>query len=196
MHQDLPNQELYNIGNTYDIESNIQQYHEPNTVAYYAGMVKAGLVQPQGTVYSNSVSQLRKEVALLSRVLLSAKDYPVFLKTAAWARVHVNEGQYVKALISVILQREDLQGVIPPPLWEIYPEQYLDARVIQEAQYIQAQAQQSGQVGTIVIQSNYTDYLPHGEHKLAYYTGDVNLNSYYAYVALAGYMIPEVRRII
>lgn len=63
---------------------------------YYAGAVKAGLVQPQGTVFTNSISQLRKEVSLLYRILLGAKDYQTFLKTAAWARVHVNEGQFVK----------------------------------------------------------------------------------------------------
>lgn len=63
---------------------------------YYAGAVKAGLVQPKGTAFSSSVSQLRKEASLLYRILLGAKDYQIFLKTAAWARVHVNEGQVTK----------------------------------------------------------------------------------------------------
>lgn len=94
--QPIPNQELQNLGENYEIESNAHQYNNPIIVMYYAGAVKAGLVQPQGTVFTNSISQLRKEVSLLYRILLGAKDYQTFLKTAAWARVHVNEGQFVK----------------------------------------------------------------------------------------------------
>lgn len=94
--QPIPNQKLQNLGANYDIESNSHQYKNPIIVMYYAGAVKAGLVQPQGTTYSNSISQLRKEVSLLYRILLGAKDYQTFLKTAAWARMHVNEAQFVK----------------------------------------------------------------------------------------------------
>lgn len=94
--QQIPNQQLQQLGVNYDIASNSLQYDNPIIVKYYAGAVQAGLVQPKGTVYSNSISQLRKEVSLLHRILMGAKDYQTFLKTAAWARVHVNEGQYVK----------------------------------------------------------------------------------------------------
>lgn len=58
--------------------------------------VKAGLVQPQGTAHSHVVSQLRKEVSLLYRIFSDAKNYLTFLKTAAWARLRVNEAQFVK----------------------------------------------------------------------------------------------------
>ncbi|XP_043267400.1 hexamerin-like isoform X2 [Venturia canescens] len=188
--QDLPNQELYNLGYHYDIESNVQYYHEPQTALYYYGMFKAGHLQPKGTVYSNSVSQLRKEVALLTRVFLAAKDYPVFLQTAAWARVYVNEGQFVKAYIAAIFQREDTVGVIPPPLYEIFPQHYVDSRIIHEAQHIYAEGYETEK--TVYIPVNYTDYLPFGEQQLSYFTHDIGLNAYYAYVSLAGYMIPEV----
>lgn len=94
----LPNQQLQNLGASYDIESNSHLYNNPIIVKYYAGAVKAGLIQPKGTVFSSSVSQLRKEESLLYRILTGAQDYQTFLKTAAWARVHVNEGQYIKVL--------------------------------------------------------------------------------------------------
>lgn len=91
----IPNEQFYNLGVNYDIEQYYGDYSEPHIVQYYFNLVKLGNVQPQGTAFSLSVSQLRKEVALLTRIFLSAKDYGVFIKTAAWARVHVNEYQFV-----------------------------------------------------------------------------------------------------
>ena len=63
---------------------------------YLATAVLTGNVQPKGTAFSPVVSQLRQEYVLLSRIFLGAKDYSTFLNTAAWARVHLNEGQFVK----------------------------------------------------------------------------------------------------
>jgi hypothetical protein len=182
----IPNQQLQVLGTTYDIQSNIQQYENPILVKYYVGAVQAGLVQPKGTVYSNSISQLRKEVALLHRVFLSAKNYQTFLATAAWARVHVNEGQFVKAFVGAILQHPETQGVILPPLYEIVPQYYIDARIIQEAQNIAIQG--TGQ-SPVVIPVNYTAHLSQSEQQLSYFTQDVGLANYYAYVNLAGYLL-------
>ncbi|XP_012154393.1 hexamerin 110 [Megachile rotundata] len=188
--QEIPNPQLQNLGTTYDIDSNAHQYNNPIIVKYYSGAVRAGLVQPKGTVYSNSISQLRKEVALLSRILLGAKDYPTFLKTAAWARVHVNEGQFVKAFAAAVLTRQDTQGVILPPAYEILPQFHLDARIIQEAQQIGIQqAIQQNIQHNILIPVNYSATLSHEEQQLSYFTQDVGLAAYYSYVNLASYIL-------
>lgn len=190
--QEIPNEQLQTLGTTYDIESNLNQYENPILVRYYVGAVQAGLVQPRGTPYSSSISQLRKEVSLLHRVLVSATNYQTFLATAAWARVHVNEGQFVKALIGAILQHPETQGIIVPPLYEIDPQLYFDARVIQEAQNIAAQNSQVqvGQQHSVVIPVNYTATLASDEQQLSYFTQDVGLANYYAFVSLAGYLLP------
>ncbi|KAK0083649.1 hypothetical protein PV325_008451 [Microctonus aethiopoides] len=188
----IPNEQFYNLGVNYDIEQYYGDYSEPHIVQYYFNLVKLGNVQPQGTAFSLSVSQLRKEVALLTRIFLSAKDYGVFIKTAAWARVHVNEYQFVLAFVSAILQHPETVGVIPPALYEIFPQHYFDARIIKEAQDYKIYSfenQYSEQ--SHVIPVNYTDYLPLGEHQLSYFTQDIGLALYYAYASLAGYMIPE-----
>ncbi|KOC66106.1 Hexamerin [Habropoda laboriosa] len=190
--QPIPNQQLQNLGASYDIENNSHQYQNPIVVKYYAGAVKAGLVQPKGTVYSNSISQLRKEVSLLYRILLGAKNYQTFLKTAAWARVHVNEGQFIKALASAVLTRQDTQGLILPPAYEILPQNHLDSRIIQEAQDIAIQQGiQQRNIQGILIPVNYSALLSHDEQQLSYFTQDVGLASYYAYVNLASYILDE-----
>lgn len=191
--QEIPNQQLQNLGINYDIENNLNQYENPILVKYYVGAVQTGLVQPRGTAYSNSISQLRKEVSILHRVLLGAKNYQTFLATAAWARVHVNEQQFVKAFIGAVLQHPETQGIVVPPLYEINPQLYFDARIIQEAQNValqQASQARTGQQNSAVILVNYTANLPHGEQQLSYFTQDVGLANYYAFVNLAGYLLP------
>jgi len=189
--QEIPNEQLQILGTTYDIKSNLHQYEHPILVKYYVGAVQAGLVQPKGTPYSSSISQLRKEVSLLHRILLGTKNYQTFLATAAWARVHVNEGQFVKAFIGAILQHPETQGIIVPPLYEISPQFHFDARIIQEAQNIAAHSTQVqvGQENSVVIPVNYTATLPHDEQQLSYFTQDVGLANYYSYVTLAGYLL-------
>lgn len=102
---ELPHQYLYEIGLNYEFEPLLQNYENPSVVSYYVGLVKTGHVQPQGTPFSVSVSQLRKEVALLTQILMGAKDYETFLNTAAWARVHVNQDQFVKVSFLLYMYR-------------------------------------------------------------------------------------------
>lgn len=96
---DIPNQQLNELGHNYDIIANSNNYKNPIIVKYYGNAVKAGLVQPKGTAFSNSVGQLLKEAALLQKILLDAIDYKTFLSTAAYARVNVNEGQFLQVYI-------------------------------------------------------------------------------------------------
>lgn len=187
--QEIPNEQLQILGTTYDIQNNAQQYDNPILVKYYVGAVQAGLVQPKGTAYSSSISQLRKEVSLLHRILLGAKNYQTLLATAAWARVHVNEQQFVKAFIGAVLQHPETQGIILPPLYEIIPQYYFDARIIQEAQNVVAQQQQGVSYNQqVVIPVNYSAHLSNSEQQLSYFTQDVGLTNYYGYVNLAGYL--------
>lgn len=181
---EIPNEQLQILGNTYDIQNNYHQYDNPILVKYYVGAVQAGLVQPKGTVHSSSISHLRKEVSLLHRILIGAKNYQTFLATAAWARVHVNEEQFVKAFIGAVLQHPETQNVILPPLYEITPYYYFDARIIQEAQNVAAQ-----DYNQVVIPVNYSSHFSPSEHQLSYFTQDVGLVNYYAYVHLAGYLL-------
>ena len=86
---------LREIGYSYDILANLQNYENPSVVKYYFGLVKSGHVQPRGTPFAFTISQLRKEVALLTQIFLGAKDYQTFLYTAAAARVYINQDQFV-----------------------------------------------------------------------------------------------------
>ncbi|KAI4498981.1 hypothetical protein M0802_005847 [Mischocyttarus mexicanus] len=175
----IPNPQLNHIGHTYNIVANADKYDNPVIVKYYGNIVNAGLVQPRGTAFSNSISQLRKEASILQQILLGAQNYQVFLNTAAYARVYVNEGQFLQAFSAAILQRPDTQGVILPPLYEVLPWYYFSSQVIQKAQIASALN------NDVVIPVNQTTYVPHGEDQLSYFTNDIGLANYNAYVSLA-----------
>ncbi|XP_031778331.1 hexamerin 109 isoform X1 [Nasonia vitripennis] len=193
---ELPHQYLYEIGYKYEFEPYLQNYENPSVVKYYLGLVKTGHVQPKGTPFSVSVSQLRKEVALLTQIFLGAKDYETFLNTAAWARVYVNQDQFVKAFSSAVIQRPDTQGVILPPAYEVYPHYFFDTRIIQKVhdymnQYGYEHHGEGEQHHEHVhhIHVNYTSYLPFGENQIAYFTEDIGLSAYYSYVHLSSYIL-------
>ncbi|XP_058795858.1 hexamerin-like [Phymastichus coffea] len=190
----LPHEHLYEVGMNYEFSAHLDHYENPTVVKYYVGLVKTGHVQPQGTPFSLSVSQLRKEVALLVQILLGAKDYETFLHTAAWARVHVNQDQFVKAFVSAVIQRHDMHGVVLPPVYEIFPHYFFDTRIIQK---VYDMIHRSGYDYQKIehepyyhIHVNYTSYLPFGENQIAYFTEDIGLNAYYSYVMLASYILP------
>jgi len=190
--QEIPNEQLQILGTNYDIQNNYHQYENPILVKYYVDAVRDGLVQPKGTAYSNSISQLRKEVSLLQRILLSAKNYQTFLATAAWARVHVNEEQFIKAFFEAVLQHPETQSIILPPLYEIIPQYYFDARIIQEAQNIVQNVAQGVRYNQVVIPVNYSAQLSSSEQQLSYFTQDIGLANYYGFVNLAEYLLEQV----
>ncbi|XP_043466523.1 hexamerin-like [Leptopilina heterotoma] len=188
---EIPNEHLSTIGHTYDIEGNLQSYENPNLVKYLATAVRTNNVQPKGTVFSTTVNELRQEAVLLTRILLGARDWKTFINTAAWARVHLNEPQFLSAFVAAIVQRQDTQGIILPPVYEILPQNFFDSRVIQEVQNIKSRGIKQVDGKTIIIPINYTSHLPTGEHRIAYFTEDIGLNYYYTFLQLIGSLVQE-----
>ncbi|XP_015605369.1 hexamerin [Cephus cinctus] len=188
--EELPNAELRQLGLNYQFQYDL--YSEPEVVKYFVRYVERGYAFPRGVAYSISISEYRKEIALLTRIFLAANDYTTLLKTAAWARLNLNEHVFVKAFSSAILQRADTRGIVLPPPYEIFPQYFLDSRVIQQAQNILTTGVENPLAEHVInIPVNYTSYLPYGEDRLTYFTDDIGLNGYYDYVMLAGYMLPE-----
>ncbi|XP_011495593.1 PREDICTED: hexamerin [Ceratosolen solmsi marchali] len=193
---ELPNTVLKDVGTSYEFESQLQNYENPSLVKYYASLIKNGQTQPKGTPFAASVSQLRKEVAILTQIFLGAKDYRTFLNTAAWARINVNEDQFVTAFSSAVLQLPYMNGVILPPVYEVYPQYFFDARIIQNvynhvSNYNSEASEAKDQSGVYDINVNYTSNTPYGENQIAYFTDDIGLSAYYYYVQLASYMLPQ-----
>lgn len=84
---------------------------------------------PQGQVFSVLYEQQRLEVISLFDLFYYAKDFDTFYKTACWARVYLNAGQFYYALSVAVLHREDTLGLVLPAPYEIYPQLFVDSSV-------------------------------------------------------------------
>lgn len=96
-------------------------------------------------------------------------------------------------MIAAILTRQDTQGIILPPSYEILPQLYLDARIIQEAQQASIQGIPQG-IQNVLIPVNYSTLLAQDEQQLSYFTQDVGLSNYYAYLNLVKDIESEVSK--
>lgn len=127
-------------------------------------------------------------------MLYYAKDFETFYKTAAWARVHLNSGQFLYAYYIAIIQRPDTQGIVLPAPYEVHPELFTNLNVFTHLKIVKEQeglnfpdlAMQYGIVkedDKYVIYSNYSNtfVFNNDEQRLAYLTEDIGWNSYYYY---------------
>ncbi|XP_069705748.1 hexamerin-like [Periplaneta americana] len=168
----------FELGNSYDVEGNINNYKNPQVVKQFLAIYKAGML-PRGVPYSPYYSTQRYETKLLFDLFYYANDYDTFYKTACWARDRVNEGQFLYAFSVATFQREDLNDIVLPPPYEIYPYLFVEADVIQKAYETRERDVGLTSPKTYVFPANYTVYNP--EQLLNYYREDVGLNTYYAY---------------
>lgn len=135
-----------------------------------------------------------EEAIALFKVLYYANDFDTFHKTAVWARQHINEGVFLYATSVAIVHRDDTQGIILPPIYEVYPHYFFNSEVIHEAyrhkqehnhQDKQTGYEQGRYKGYTVIANYSGHYLNlHPEQSMSYYLEDVGINSFYYYFNL------------
>ncbi|KAG5889579.1 Arylphorin subunit alpha, partial [Gonioctena quinquepunctata] len=137
----------------------------------------------KGAIFSITEERHLPQAVALFKMLYYAKDYETFYKTAVWARVNVNEGLFVYSFYVAVVHRADTKGIMLPPIYEVTPNMFFGADVIQEAQYYKQVhvAQQHGEAKGYIINSNYSNQhlnLDHEQTSLAYYLQDVGVNSF------------------
>ncbi|XP_072756205.1 hexamerin 70a [Anoplolepis gracilipes] len=187
----LVNPTLYEEGRSYNIEANIDSYTNTSAVKNFLYLYEYGML-PRGELSSLYYPKQLKEIEALFRLFYYAKDFDTFYKTASWARVHMNEMQYIYALYVAVTHREDTKFIQLPPLYEIYPYAYFNSEVLEKAHHAKffgkLDTKKFGNYDTYIIPANYSAwYISHEydiEHKLNYFTEDVGLNTYYFYFRL------------
>ncbi|XP_013179925.1 PREDICTED: acidic juvenile hormone-suppressible protein 1-like [Papilio xuthus] len=172
----------------WDLIQNIEKYTNETAVKLYSELVKADLILPRGVPFSILEPTHLLEAKLLYNVLYSAKDFTTFYKTAVFVRNKVNEGLFVYVLSVVLLHHPGTQGIVIPPIYDIFPSYFHNAHVLTTAQRINTHGKQwiehypSTYVWdeNVVIRWNDTVW-PYftDDYTLTYFTHDVNLNAYY-----------------
>lgn len=129
---------------------------------------------------------------VLFELLYYAKTYEIFYNTAVWARHYFNEGLFLYAFSLAVVHRPDMEKVILPPIYEIYPYYFYNVEVIQEAYKLKQMHNTQHPVSKYdpnygyTIKANYSGYYLnlHPEQSLSYYLEDVGINAFYYYYNL------------
>ncbi|XP_060804780.1 arylphorin-like [Amyelois transitella] len=185
--------EYYSIGKQYDIEKNIDKYSNPKIVHEFLSLYRVGFT-PQFYLFSIFQEKQREEAVLLYELFYSAKDFETLYNTAAFAKVHLNEGQFLYALYTALIQRADTQGIVLPSPYELWPEYFVNMEVLYRifatqvlnGDFPEDVAVANGifkQDNTFYYYYNYSDAMSYenNEHRLAYFTEDIGWNSFYYY---------------
>ncbi|XP_049876503.1 arylphorin subunit alpha-like [Pectinophora gossypiella] len=186
-------EEWYKVGKEYEFEASIDNYTNKKAVEEFLVLYRSGFL-PKFEVFSIFDERMLEETVALFNVFYYAKDFETFYKTAAWARVHLNEYQFIYTFYIAIFQRPDTQGIIVPAPYEVYPEFFTNTETMFKAFRVKMQdglldeklASHHGIVkenNNYIFYANYSSYWTYGpeEQRLAYFTEDVGMNAYYYY---------------
>ncbi|WP_411017932.1 hypothetical protein, partial [Salmonella sp. s39606] len=112
VHEPNRYKEQLELGNAYEPINSLPRYKNPAPVKQLVRLYRAGSLLPRGSIFTLFDDTHREQMILLFESLLFANDWETVLRTAAWARDRVNEGQFVYALSVAVLHREDTRGVV------------------------------------------------------------------------------------
>ncbi|XP_022823236.1 arylphorin subunit alpha-like [Spodoptera litura] len=185
--------EYYQLGKYYNIEANIDNYSNKDAVKEFLILFKAGFL-PKYHKFSVFYERMRNEAVAMFYMMYYANDFDTFYKTASWAKIHMNEEQFLYACYIAVVQRGDTTGIILPAPYEIYPQFFFNKEVLLRMYRTKMQGgvfngEAAAYYGIVkenhsyVYYANYSNGLtyPNQEQKLSYFTEDIGLNSYYYY---------------
>ncbi|XP_062553868.1 hexamerin-1.1-like [Armigeres subalbatus] len=165
------------------------KYTNYNEVTEFFDEYKLGFLS-KGEVFTIYNKDYLKQTYLLFNFFYNSVDWDTFYKNVVWARENISEGMFIYALTMAAFHRPDLNGIVLPAIYEIYPYYFFNTDVVQEALYKKIYEPKFGFASNgkyNVVYSNFTAVYPidyYGEDKLSYFTEDIGLNSYYYYFML------------
>ncbi|XP_050074030.1 hexamerin-1.1 [Anopheles maculipalpis] len=167
------------------------KYNDFAQVAEFFDWYKTGAFLEKGEIFTiYNELYLRQTYALFS-FLYNSADWDTYYKNLIWARDNINEGMFIYVIHLTVMHRSDLQGLVLPAIYEIYPYYFFNTDVIRSISYKKLYDPKFGFYGNgkyNVVYANYTASYPvdyynnfYTEEYLNYYTEDIGLNSYYYY---------------
>ncbi|XP_055528930.1 hexamerin-1.1-like [Wyeomyia smithii] len=170
-------------------------YKNYEIVEEFFNMYKMGMFLDKGEVFTVYNKYFMKQTYMLFSFLYNSLDWDTYYKNVIWARENINEGMFIYAVTLTVMHRMELQGMVLPAIYEIYPYYFFNTDMIRSATYRKMYDPKFGFYGSgkyNVVYSNYTmtypwevsvaekDYVV--DYKtMDYYYGDVGLNSFYYY---------------
>jgi hypothetical protein len=95
---------------------------------------KKGALLPKEEFFGLMVNMHMEQFYGLFNMFYYAKNWEVFQRLVCWARIHANEGMFVQALTMAVIHRKDMEGLMLPTIYEIFPQYFLNSKFIYEAE--------------------------------------------------------------
>nr|DAA79955.1 TPA_exp: hexamerin-like protein 6 [Locusta migratoria] len=192
------------IAKSYKPIENIDNYQYKDKVeVFWKYYTEYGFV-PRDEVFSIYYKKHFSQAKGLFELFYYAKDFDTFYKTAVWAREYLNPGLFVYSFTVAVLHREDTKFVTLPAPYEVYPQLFVNAEVIQKAYDARLRDVVSTRKEPYVFYANYSGFpvANNPEELVSYFTEDVGLNSFFAYLHYkspfwlnpANYSLPASKR--
>ncbi|EAT40204.1 AAEL008045-PA [Aedes aegypti] len=170
------------------------KYTNYDQVVEFFNMYKMDLFLGKGEIFTINNKYLLKQTYMLFSFLYNSLDWNTYYKNVIWARENINEGMFIYAITLTVMHRTDLQGLVLPAIYEIYPYYFFNTDIIRTATYRKMYDPKFGFYGNgkyNVVYSNFTMTYPYevpfkdmymkDGMMMDYYYEDIGLNSYYFY---------------
>nr|P02241.3 RecName: Full=Hemocyanin D chain; Short=HcD [Aphonopelma sp.]CAB89499.1 hemocyanin subunit d [Aphonopelma californicum (nom. dub.)] len=131
---------------------------------------------PRGTLFSCFHEEHLAEAETLAEALVEAKNFDDFIALATNARAVVNEGLYAFAMSVAILSRDDCNGVVLPPIQEVFPDRFVPAETINRALKVDKVSDPNKDT---VVPIQKTGNIRDPEYNVAYFREDIGINSHH-----------------
>nr|AAB58984.1 arylphorin [Calliphora vicina] len=127
-----------------------------------------------------------------------AKNWEVFQRNVAFARMHCNEGMFVYALTLAVIHRDDFHGLILPSIYEIFPQYFFNSKFVYEAEkfdydvwskYIMYEKEYKD----ILYKDYATFYKNHDNHHYYFFTKDFKTYQWWKMMGLGEHWYSEDR---
>lgn len=182
IHQPVVLPELNELLNSFDLEKNVTNFNDVESVKRFLKLYETGGILRSGKVFTPLYESHIQQAKAVFEVLYNAKDWNTFLNAATWMRERINDGLFIYALSVAVLHRPDTQNLVLPPLYEVCPHLFLNAETIQKAYDARMKiSSKRDDKGSVIIPTNYTGWMNtrNPELRTSYLTEDIGFNFYH-----------------
>ncbi|XP_005182319.1 larval serum protein 1 beta chain [Musca domestica] len=125
--------EWIKLGTTFVTDRSYYKHYDYHMEKFWESY-KLKTLLPRGEFFGALVETHHKQAWGLFNFFYFARDWETFMHNVCWARMHVNEGLFVYALSMAVIHREDLNGLVLPSIYEIFPQHFFTSDFIYKAE--------------------------------------------------------------
>lgn len=110
-----------------------QYVHYNDHMIRFYQLLSTGRLLPREVYYNPQHPEHYQETLGLFHFFYNTREWSTLRQNICWARVFVNPGLFLHALMQTLMKRDDYRVLIVPKIYELFPAPYLSQEVLREA---------------------------------------------------------------